>query len=506
MPEKLGQYLLRHQVVTQEQLNEALQCQVIFGGRLGTNLVELGYVSLDDLTAHLSRRSGFPSASVEELDDLPAEILSSIPRAVVEKHKVVPIRIEAKTLHCAVCDPTDLRSMDDLAFSTGMRLKPYLLPELRMFFLLEKHYGIKRDIRYIRLGRTLSRGKYAGAIVGGGGAVITPKSPGASASAAELEAKGFRPLREGEELTTEADGAAAAAHAAANGGGLPPLALVPPVMGTIDPPAPAPVAAPVPTPVTVAAPLPVPVPAPPPAPVAVAAPAPVPAPAPTVEPVVKGTLEADTNLPVLVLEAEHLEPMEAAAVETAAPAPIAYPAPASDQETAELRAFLAAAGDREEVAGAALRITRSRFAAAALFIVKGPADPARAAEMLLLGWKGAGAALDRVSIENVMVPGNADSVLKAPSGGVVFHGPIPSKGLNDRLLGALGRSERPSSAVIVPISVKNRVVNLLYADNGPATVTPETAAWLALLARDVGSAYERIILTKKKSSAEPAAR
>ena len=147
MPEKLGQYLLRHQIVSQEQLNEALQCQVIFGGRLGTNLVELGYVSLDDLTAHLSRRSGFPAASLEELEELPREILGSIPRSVVEKHKVVPIRIEAKTLHCAVCDPTDLKAMDELSFSTGMRLKPYLLPELRMYFLLEKHYGIARTNR-----------------------------------------------------------------------------------------------------------------------------------------------------------------------------------------------------------------------------------------------------------------------------------------------------------------------------------------------------------------------
>ena len=484
MPEKLGQYLLRHQIVSQEQLNEALQCQVIFGGRLGTNLVELGYVSLDDLTAHLSRRSGFPAASLEELEELPREILGSIPRTVVEKHKVVPIRIEAKTLHCAVCDPTDLKSMDELSFSTGMRLKAYLLPELRMFFLLEKHYGIKRDIRYIRLGRTLTRGKYAGAIQGSA-AVTAPRAPAEQANAAELEAKGFHPLREGEELSTEAEGQEAAMRATQANGGGPPLALVAPQ--------PAPQAAP--PMLTV-----VPQPAPQPPPLAVVPPAPVAAPR---EAVVKGTIEPDTHLPIL--EAEHLEPVEATPV-TDSSAPIAYPSPATEQEVAELRAYLASAGDREEVAGVALRLARSKFAVAALFIVKGPADPARAAEMMILGWKGAGAALDRTSIEPVMVPGNAESILKPAAGGVVFHGPAPSKGLNDRLLAALGRAKAPASIVVVPISVKNRVVNLLYADNGADPVPPEMASWLVLLARDVGNAYERIILSKKKSTAEPAAR
>lgn len=216
---------------------------------------------------------------------------------------------------------------------------------------------------------------------------------------------------------------------------------------------------------------------------------------------IRGVIENDTNLPVL--ELDDLQPLNEA---TPAPAPISYPAPTSQQEAAELRSTLAAASDREEVASAALRLARSQYAAVALFIVKGPADPKRVAETTLLGWKGAGGALDELSIEHVMLPGGADSVLKGAAAGVVFHGPIPPKGLNDRLLAALGRKERPSSAVVVPIQVKNRVVNLVYADNGAAAISPESAGWLQALARDVGQAYERLILSRKKSSAEPAAR
>ena len=520
MPEKLGQYLLRHQVISQEQLNEALQCQVIFGGRLGTNLVELGYLSLDDLSGHLSRRSGFPAASHEELEELPRETLSLLQRPVIAKLKVIPMRVEAKTLHCAVCDPTDLRAMDELAFSSGMRLKPYLLPELRMFYLLEKHYGIKRDIRYIRLGRTLSRGKYAGAMVGSGSAGQAP--PAEPANTQELEAKGFRPLRQGEELTSEAEHAAMTMAAMANGA--PALSVVPP---PASPPSPAPASAAPPAPPSPPAPVaspqrpakpaaaPAPVTAAPPAtPAPVRASMPSPAPGPPAappappppaaasaddEPIVRGTIESDTNLPVL--EAGLLEPVDGAEP-TAPDAPVAHPPPANDQDAAALRAHLTAASDREDVAGAALRLARSRFEAAALFIVKGPADPARAAEMLLLGWKGAGGALDRVSIENVMLPGNADSVLKTPAAGVIFHGPVPERGLNDRLLAALGRAaQRPAAAVVVPVAVKNRVVNLFYADNGANPIAPESAGWLQALARDVGQAYERIILSRKKSGA-----
>lgn len=448
--EKFGQYLLRHEVISQEQLNEALQCQVIFGGRLGTNLVELGYLGLDDLGRYLSRRSGFPTASVEELEDLPKETLGAIPRALVEKFKIIPIRIEAKTLHLAVCDPTELKTIDEISFSTGMRVKPYLLPELRMYYLLEKHYGVKREIRYIRLGRTLSRGKYAGAMMGatagGGPATIVDPSPSAmpapsQPNAQELEAKGFRALKPGEELTSEES------HAEA----------------TLTPPAGVPAARPT---------------------LSVVEPAPV-----------MGTVE-EPAMPLL--DEMHLEPIEEAPpIPAPADRPVPYPPPTSVSEAAELRQYLQNAPDREEVAIAALRLARTHFATVAMFIVN---------KGMILGWRGAGNALDRQSIEPLMLPANADSIFKEPAAGsVVFHGPIPKGGLNERLLAGLGR-ELPMTAVVLPVSLKNRVVNLVYADNGGTGVSAAAAGYLQLLTRDIATAYERIILAKKKNTAETGSR
>ena len=439
--ERFGQYLLRNQLLSQEQLNEALQCQVIFGGRLGTNLVELGYLSLDDLANLLSRRCGVPVAPVEELESLPRETLNAVPRATIDKFKIIPMRIEAKTLHIAVCDPTDVRAMDEIAFATGMRVKPYLLPELRLYYLLEKHYGIKRDIRYIRLGRTLSRGKFAGQMVGAPAAFAGPPPsivepteheavPQAHAQAAqksELEAKGFRPLGAGEELTDEN------AHEQFVTPNRPPISLV--AQAAI--PAPQPVAA------------------------------------------------AEELLPLI--EGEHLVPIEDTPAPADAPPP-AYAPPTSPQEAAEIRSLLQTATDREEVAKAALRLARAQFAAVALFIVN---------KDTLLGWHAAGGALDRQSIESLMLPAAAESVLRGPASGTPFQGPVSRSGLNDRLLAGLGRKP-PVSAVVLPVQLKNRTVNLFYADNGEQPVSALSAGFLQLLVKDVAAAYERIILAKKR--------
>lgn len=495
--EKFGQYLLRNQVVSQEQLNEALQCQVIFGGRLGTNLVELGYMTLDDLARLLSRRSGYPAASPEELEELPREVLSSLPKPTIEKFKIIPIRTEAKTLHLAVCDPTDVKTMDEIQFATGMRIKPYLLPELRMFYLLEKHYGLKRDIRYIRLGRSLSRGKYAGAMVGtpatvtAGGVptIVEPfLGPGNGSSmpapdTAELELKGFRKLKEGEELTEDLPPDDAMQFSSgtlaeqANTSTAKIRAGVAPNADSIGLTPPAPLAAAQP-------------------PLVVGTTDDV-GPMVQLSPFSKSREDEETlHLPVGVLpllDETHLEPIEP--IEELPPAArvaaeVPFPPPLDDAETAALQKTLRSAHDRDEAAAAAIRLARTHCGAVALFIVN---------KGMLSGWKAAGGALDRQGIESVMLPADADSILKAPASGKTFQGAVPKGGLNDRLLAALGRVQ-PVHALVIPIALKNRVVNLLYTDNGHAPIQATQAAYLESVAKDMSAAYERIILAKKKSA------
>jgi hypothetical protein len=148
---KLGEMLVKAGAITPSQLDEVLKCQVIFGGRLGTNLVEMGFLGEDDLARFLSRKLGVPAAEPEELTEIPAEVIQLVPRELAAKHKVVPLRLDKKRLTLVMVDPLDFAAIDAISFKTGCIITPVVSPELRLTFCLEKYYEIPREVRYIRL-------------------------------------------------------------------------------------------------------------------------------------------------------------------------------------------------------------------------------------------------------------------------------------------------------------------------------------------------------------------
>jgi hypothetical protein len=77
---------------------------------------------------------------------------------LVEKHKVLPLRVEQRTLHLAMLDPHDPVQVDEIAFATGMRIVAYVVPEVQLLALLEHHYGLRREVRYINLGKEAAAG------------------------------------------------------------------------------------------------------------------------------------------------------------------------------------------------------------------------------------------------------------------------------------------------------------------------------------------------------------
>ena len=157
--EKLGSYLLRKSILTDAQLDEAVQSQVIFGGRLGTNLAELGYIHLDDLRGYLSEHLAIPAASPEWIEQIDDEVLESVSSDLVEKYRVLPLKLDKRKLHLAMLDPRNPDQLDEIAFATGLTLVPYVLPEVQLLALLEHHYGIRRETRYITLGHDARPGE-----------------------------------------------------------------------------------------------------------------------------------------------------------------------------------------------------------------------------------------------------------------------------------------------------------------------------------------------------------
>jgi hypothetical protein len=151
---KLGELLVEHGLVTRGQLGDALQGQMVFGGRLGTNLIELGYLSEGQLATFLSTQLGLPSVSPAEIDTVSKEALRSVSAEVASKYMVFPLSVSGRRLRLAMVDPTDLASVDEIGFKTGFAIQPAVAPEVLIVYALEKYYQVQRPTRYLRLDRS----------------------------------------------------------------------------------------------------------------------------------------------------------------------------------------------------------------------------------------------------------------------------------------------------------------------------------------------------------------
>lgn len=146
---RLGEMLVDAGKLTPAQLDETLKGQAIFGGRFGTNLVEMGYLDEHELAHFLSKKTGIPHATPEQLLDIPPQIIKILPEETVKRYRVMPVAVSNRKLTLAMVDPTDFAAIDEISFSTGYIVVPVLASELRMVTAMEKHYRIKREVRYI---------------------------------------------------------------------------------------------------------------------------------------------------------------------------------------------------------------------------------------------------------------------------------------------------------------------------------------------------------------------
>src|SRR5436189_4481827 len=145
MSAKLGEILVRENLISPQNLKEALDYQRQHGGRLSFNLVKLGMVSDDMITAVLSRQYGIPSVNLD-LFDIDPGVLSLIPQEVVQKHSVLPLSRVGATLTLAMVDPTNVFAMDDIKFMTGLNIEPVVVAEASIQQAIAKHYGSSREI------------------------------------------------------------------------------------------------------------------------------------------------------------------------------------------------------------------------------------------------------------------------------------------------------------------------------------------------------------------------
>ena len=145
MSAKLGEILVRENLITSQQLRETLEYQRANGGRLGSNLVKLGYVSDDVVTAVLSRQYGVPSINLD-LFQIDKNIIKLISEEVALKYSVLPITKAGATLTLAMADPTNVFAMDDIKFMTGLNVEPVIASESSIQLAVGKYYSGSNEI------------------------------------------------------------------------------------------------------------------------------------------------------------------------------------------------------------------------------------------------------------------------------------------------------------------------------------------------------------------------
>ncbi len=144
---RIGELLLKEQLVTPKQLAEALATQVVQGGRIGTNLIEFGFIQEKDFMRVLGQQHNMAYASGEMVPDPAA--LGIVSHAFLDDNDVVPMRVDATRVTVAVMDPKKLEALDQLAFKAGKRVMQVLVPEFRMNQMLRTYCKAFRPLRPI---------------------------------------------------------------------------------------------------------------------------------------------------------------------------------------------------------------------------------------------------------------------------------------------------------------------------------------------------------------------
>jgi len=449
VPQKtFGRFLVDVGVISGADLEDATQAMVLFGGRLGTSLIETGLMDVRTLEVQLGRYHGLPTAPDEWLEAPQADAKAALASELVLEHSAIPLKLERRTLHVAMLDPLDMEATEALAFASGFAIAPHPVAECRYVHLLQAGYGVRPSVRFLNLMRsdepamellvphdsrgTRVRRQRGDDVQTGGHAGAGPSGPGREGAGREVF--GIEPIAADVELLDEATFDQIQAHAAA-------------AAATLEAP---------------------------PSPGAPAAPA-----APE----------------IWELSAEDIlgDPPPSAADDTppsAEPPPAPRPSPA---DVAGLEAALATADDREDLIDAAVGIASAVSEAVALFVVRG--DSATGAR----AWR-RGTWLPFSS--GVTIPLGGENLLArtARESTACRIRALHATPLDAQLGRALGADGDEGELMAFPVLLGGRVVNILVAGAGAAPVSALAATALGALAPRIAAAYERLILARKQAS------
>ncbi len=179
MAVRIGELLLKEKKITPDQLQQALAAQKANGGKLGYNLVKLGFVKDEEITALLSKQYGVPSINLAQFQIDPA-VVKLVPPETAQKYQIIPLSRSGASLTIAMTDPTNVFAMDDIKFMTGYNVEPVVASETAITEAVQKYYPLKA-------------GGGKGAAAGKPGAAGTASTAGMSAL--DMASKGLEEMQ-----------------------------------------------------------------------------------------------------------------------------------------------------------------------------------------------------------------------------------------------------------------------------------------------------------------------
>jgi type IV pilus assembly protein PilB len=140
MPARLGQLLITSNIITEDQLKDALDLQRREGGRLGTNLVKLGHITEEKLVAFLSRQYNVPAINLTDYKIDPS-LLKLIPIDMARKYLIMPVARVGATITIAMIDPSNVFAIDDVKFRTGYNVEVVVSSESSILNTISIRYA-----------------------------------------------------------------------------------------------------------------------------------------------------------------------------------------------------------------------------------------------------------------------------------------------------------------------------------------------------------------------------
>jgi type IV pilus assembly protein PilB len=145
LSERLGELLVRRNLITPEQLKKAVEDQKSNGSRLESARVKLGYIKEDELLSFLSAQYRVPSVKISKIEVNPS-VVKLIPSSVAKKHYIIPTNRVGTKLTLAMLDPSNIPVIDEVKFITGFRVEPVVASETEIIDAIKRYYGGGGDL------------------------------------------------------------------------------------------------------------------------------------------------------------------------------------------------------------------------------------------------------------------------------------------------------------------------------------------------------------------------